>query len=191
MSTPVLSPEAPKKEFSWKRLFIKAAGFGAGVALMLTVLAGVFSWYVTRPKPPKSWDTKAITATFDKLDISNKDGFIGVEFHYSLQNNTDEDYTITGKELIRERKVDTGTVEPAEQYGKTVNVVLFAKHKATYDVLAFYTVGKDAPKETETTEGLNKFLYEKFHNTDGFTLFDQDKRYEIVLPNGWKDWKKP
>jgi hypothetical protein len=190
MAAPSVSPEIPTKDFRWKRLFIKATGFGAGFALILVILAGIGIWYWNRPKPPKPWNTQAITASFDRMDVSIKNGILEIGFFYSLQNNTDYDYTINGEGALFLRTLNSGNLEPTGHFAKRVEVFVPAKHRAGYDVVRLYTVGKDAPDSVKTTDGINTFFYKEFHNVDGFVLFDQSNRYEITLPNGWKDMKE-
>lgn len=190
MSSPSVGPIEPvKKELGWKWLFVRAAGFGAGFAVILAILAGGGVWYGNRPKPPRAWDTHSITALFENMDISIKNGVVEVKFMYSLQNNTDEDYKITGDEKLFYRTLGSGNLESAEHFVKRVEVFIPAKHKAGYDVIQLYTVGKNAPESVHTAEGMQAFFYKEFHTVDGFVLFDELKRYEIVLPNGWADMK--
>jgi hypothetical protein len=51
----------------WKRILLRAAGFGAGFALSLALILGVALWYESRPKPPKPWDAKTIRAEYDHV----------------------------------------------------------------------------------------------------------------------------
>src|SRR5438552_15760506 len=79
----------------WKKILLRSAGFGAGFALMLSVIAGVWVWYSDRPKPPKPWDSRAITAEYDYVTPEDEKNYL--TFYYALQNNTDIDYRISGE----------------------------------------------------------------------------------------------
>src|SRR5690242_6809659 len=94
MGSPRVVPAAEpvKKAFSWKRVFIKAAGIGAGFTLMIAILAGVGIWYWNRPRPPKPWNTKALTAEYIDVDVEGQKNTL--VFNYTLQNNTDFDYRV-------------------------------------------------------------------------------------------------
>jgi hypothetical protein len=43
------------------------AGFGAGAAIAMAGILAMTAWYLTRPRPPRPWDQKAITASFADL----------------------------------------------------------------------------------------------------------------------------
>src|SRR5215469_14593923 len=98
MSSPVTAPEAPKKEFSWKRLFINAAGFGAGFALTFVLCAWGIYLYESRPRPLKPWNTNAVIADFDYTSVEGDKNTI--VFVYTLQNNTDFDYKISNADSV-------------------------------------------------------------------------------------------
>jgi len=72
----------------WKRLFLQAAGFGAGAVLALSLIVGAVVWKRSRPQ---SWNDRAFTATFDTMGFTTqpqKDSYL-VWFKYDIQNNTD------------------------------------------------------------------------------------------------------
>jgi hypothetical protein len=75
---------------NWKRIAIRAAGFGTGFAIAAAVIVGAVVWGSSRPPKPKPWNTKAITATYDTLDTEGDANTF--EFIYTLENNTDYDY---------------------------------------------------------------------------------------------------
>jgi hypothetical protein len=194
MSTPPVAAEAPK-QFNWKRLFIKAAGFGAGFALMLAVLAGVGLWYWNRPKPPKPWDTQAITAEYIKADVEGDKNTL--VFSYTLQNNTDLDYRVEdasaitlGAKLKQENSISLGGPDSfAADYpifipahGRT----RFRLHLPAYPYENREKANATDDEEHDFYTGLAQYLTNHTANLDGFFLFDNAKRIEIIFPSGWQ-----
>ena len=80
-----------------KRALIIGLAFGLGVGLALGLAVGVVllgrtefdSWRAAHPLP---WNTAAITATFDYIDIEGPDNKL--VFCYILENHTDQDFRI-------------------------------------------------------------------------------------------------
>jgi hypothetical protein len=72
-----------------KRWIITGLSFGAGLAITLTLIFGAYSWFENRPRP---WDSKSITASYDGVDTEGDKNTL--VFYYTLQNNTDFDYSI-------------------------------------------------------------------------------------------------
>ena len=76
----------------WKKLAIRAAGFGAGFALISALLIGATLWWSSRPVKPKPWNTKAITAEFSDIFAEGEKNTL--VFVFTLQNNTEKDIQI-------------------------------------------------------------------------------------------------
>jgi hypothetical protein len=183
---------------TWKQILLKAAGFGAGFALFVCLILGFWSWYSKRPKPPKPWDTQKITAEYDVATTEttqNKNETFAIA--YTLQNNTDYDYEIRDKESVilagllkRQKSASTNWDENWLHYDTPV--FLPAHGRVRFSIHLGYPY-EDAPKEPteddkaiyEYHTGIAKYLKNKLSNLDGFVLYDQTNRYEIVLPNGW------
>lgn len=73
----------------WKKLLLRAAGFGAGFAVALVAVLGVWLWLSSRPKP---WNKNAIKAGFDRVTAEGPDQHL--EFFYILENTTNNDYRV-------------------------------------------------------------------------------------------------
>ena len=192
MSTPTLSHGGrPKKEFRWKRLFIKAAGFGAGVALMLCLIAGASLWYVSRPKPPKPWDSKAIVASYRNVNVEDSDQKIS--FVYTLSNNTDEDFRLTETDTPEVGlKIDSlDTYAEFNRFTKLDLPVIIPARKKALVVLRFDYAYPEKLKVNPTDEErreyrkkVEEFLHKK-GVVSGFILLDSTRRYQIDFPAGW------
>ncbi len=81
---------------TWIRIVLRSAGFGAGFSLMLAIVAGGWSWYSSRPKPPRSWDTKAIEAHYVTTHFfeDEKENKLRAGMVFDLRNSTGADYTL-------------------------------------------------------------------------------------------------
>ncbi len=192
MSTFSVPPELAKKEFGWKRLLIKAAGFGAGFALMLCLIAGVGFWYWNRPKPPKPWNNKAIKAEYYNARAVDDNR---LAFAYVLENTTDTDYSLDTETLIQVTGFleDTGSVIVGNDIKLNYPVFVPAKHKSkivvtTPDYGFSGRIMENASDDQRHAFNLSvsKHVALKMANLNGFTIFDELNKYEIVLPNGWK-----
>ena len=77
----------------WQRIFLKAAGFGAGFAVFLVASLAGWLFYKSLPETPKPWNRDAIKATFADLFINTGERPIAT-FKYTLENTTPRDYNL-------------------------------------------------------------------------------------------------
>lgn len=169
---------------NWKRLFIKAAGFGAGFALAAAAILGAILWWSNRPVKPKPFNARAITASYSGLSI----GVTGDVFHftltYGLRNNTDRDYELPivggfmivnpenkGLDTIEGVKWDSSTIIPP---GQTVNL----KFEIPYQLQEYNQTGADLVPDKKEIE----FAQRRMKEMGGFRFFDGTNRYEIDFP---------
>jgi hypothetical protein len=179
---------------SWKTVFLRGAGFGAGFAVALSSIAVFCIWYNERPKPPKPWNKKAIAAEYDFIGPAG--GENDLAFHYVLQNNTDFDYRIdsdAGIEITSKLKKENGFSLFANRYVTTDYPIFVPARSRVWIALNIpypYPVReKENPTPDERKEfatGVAKYVTDEFSNLDGFALFDIQNRYEIDFPNGWE-----
>jgi hypothetical protein len=165
---------------SWKRIFLKAAGFGAGFAGILVLSFGFIRWYQNPPVPHPGWNKSAITAEWIKA--APEKGTI--KFWYAVTNATAEDYRLdegTGRFFLRIAK--SNVLSPQGKLG--VPIFIPSQHVVR---LEFFVEMQGYPELLDTPEdGLSKILSDKTPQLDGFEIFDDAKHYEIVLPAGWKE----
>lgn len=76
----------------WKKTLLRAAGFGAGFAVVAALIVAVFLWWTSRPPKVKPWDDKAIVASYESLDTEGDENTY--RFVYTLENTTDTDYRV-------------------------------------------------------------------------------------------------
>ena len=77
-----------------KTIFLKAAGFGAGFALIIIIAVGLFAYVSSLPRPEAKWNENAVTASFTELTFTTGENVV-INFSFTLDNATDHDYTLT------------------------------------------------------------------------------------------------
>jgi hypothetical protein len=173
---------------TWKAIALKAAGFGAGLAIALCAILGGWVWYSSRPIP---WNKSAIKATFTSLQYqAQQDAFV-MEFRYSVENVTVKDFTLSTNRVVLRRMSDgkgyasdldaeiVGDVFiPA---GQKMNVLIRVPYK--YEDL------NTSLKEQLDEKKSGTFADQRLAHLDGFGLFDKRNKYEIDFPNGWSQWE--
>jgi hypothetical protein len=188
----------------WKRIFIRAAGFGAGAILMLVVCAGSLYWWSNRPKP---WSDSAISATYTQISLHEENEEVQVSFEYSLTNHTNAPYslptTYSGalmRRIPKEKsfeKFDTGSwddtlvIPPGQSFNVRFNVVYkLSEYGTTTAELNTLEPGEDRKKEA--SQALVKFMNRRLNEVDGLVFYDYVNHYRIELPRNWefKDLEK-
>jgi hypothetical protein len=178
----------------WKRILLKSIGFGAGFALTLCILFGVWLWYRERPRPPKPWNKQAITTEYEGVDTRGADNHI--IFVYTLQNNTDEDFRLDsdlGVNLTAKLQEQKEFAQFSQTYfaldypvfvpsRNRVRLVIESKYKYPIEENA----GAAADARKEYRNALEKHVIDHWPNLDGFVLFETTHRYEIDFPTGWE-----
>jgi hypothetical protein len=178
---------------SWKKILLRSAGFGAGFALTLCIVVGVWAWYNARPKPPKPWNTKTIQAEY--LGTSDEENTSGVGFRYALKNNGKEDYRISDSDSVQ-LSINVGNDSELLPFVRLVSIdtpifvpaghktVVFLKMKTG---TKFQQQLPEHPTDDEK-ERYRKAVLDFLNSTQivGFALFDEVRRIEIDFPNGWK-----
>jgi hypothetical protein len=198
MSAPAVSPEPAKTPFSWKRLFIRAAGFGAGFALILCLTVGGWLWYSSRPEQPTPWDHKSITAEYDHPQIYGEKNHI--MFGYILINHTAEDVRIESDAEVTYmlKAIGQNAISTMPKSAFKIDYpVIIPGHERVYFPLELNMSYKEAEKDGLPIEERRKFRKEieaffrsKYENIGGFQLMVENKRMVIDLPGGWNELKK-
>jgi hypothetical protein len=75
----------------WLRVFLRAAGFGAGAAATAAAIVGVLFYAASFPEKEKPWNSQAIKATFADLFVNTGDRIVAT-FRYTVENKTKSDY---------------------------------------------------------------------------------------------------
>ena len=178
---------------NWKKILLRAAGFGGGFAIVAALIFGGILWWSYRPVKPKPWNTTAITATFDNLTTEGPTHTI--RYQYTLENHTDVDYRLAddshaqlGISKMQTKSIDFDTNNfvtlgfPIYVPAKSrVNVSLHMPLQYTEDV--DFSAPDDVQHDFYTK--LSKYVGDAINNVEGFVLMDDNNRYEIIFPNGW------
>jgi hypothetical protein len=183
---------------TWKRVLLRSAGLGGGFAIVLCAIVGTWVWYSGRPKPPKPWDKRAITAEYDFVRPNGDKDYL--TFHYILQNNTDFDYRVDSDNEIQisgRLKQEKGYSTFADRYVTTEYPIFVpAKNRVWVSLTIPYPYPvkeKEKPTDDERkqfTTAVAKYVVDEMGNLGGFVLFDTRNRYEIDFPAGWGERAK-
>lgn len=176
-----------------KNTLLKIAAVAAGVTLALCVVAACAFWYTTRLKP---WNDKALVC-MEPPSFGPLTGDYKFYLSYNVKNNAVDDYTVTAPSELRiEAKLSDGSLSyPLDDAHVVVRTPIFipARQLGTVNV-RFKLLEPPTQRQGETDdqfhERLREFLNDKLSNIQQFVLFDQNHRYQIVLPR-WAATKPP
>jgi len=178
---------------NWKKILLRAAGFGGGFALVgAIILCGLLLWS-SRPTKPKPWNKTAITASFNNLRTEGPQHTIVYE--YTLQNNTDADYRLDddANAHLGFKRMQTDSMDFSDKtfVKAAYPIYIPAKSRVNLELhmpLPYSSdVDYDAPDDVQHDyyTKLSHFVAQTISNVNGFVLMDDTARYEIDLPNGW------
>ena len=81
--------------------------------------------------------------------------------------------------------------EPDEALSIPPSVYIPARQKVVLAISKEVEYNESYPeKDRDDAKKLGPFMNRRLKELDGFVLFDKNRRYKIVLPNGWPDVKK-
>jgi hypothetical protein len=171
----------------WKRLFVRAAGFGAGFAITLALIIGIFAWYRYRPKP---WNDHALSATFITMSFKTQPAETSyvVEFNYDIENNTNSTYGLTPNSLVMMARSTTGSL--TKEWGN------YQTSDATLTGPAFIPAHAKAGITLHTTyqypdefSASDKSVNRRLAELTGIVIFDEALHYRINLDAPWQKWE--
>jgi len=178
-----------------KATLLKVAAAAAGVILTLCLIGASVLWYVSRPKPPRPWNDKALIVKEPPgFGPSSEDKT--VYFSYSVQNDTAADYAVENVQQLRILAItlDDSLSSPIDEEHLVLRTPIFipSHQKGTITVRLKVL---DAPEQNKSEsddayhERLRQYLNDHIAGVRGFVLFDETNRYRINLP-AWSS-KKP
>lgn len=178
----------------WKRLFVRAAGFGVGTVIALALIIGAFAWYRNRPKP---WTERALSATFTTMSFKTQASETSylIEFYYDIQNNTDSTYRLNPDSLVLMARSSTGGLTKEWGNYQTSDATLtgpafIPAHskvgvtlRTTYQYPTEFTAD-DKDDAKKVLKSVNRRLAE----LTGIVIFDEALHYRIDLDAPWQKW---
>jgi hypothetical protein len=169
---------------NWKKIILRAAGFGAGFAVAAGILVGVAVWWSGRPVKPKPMNPHAIVGSYSTMEMQVRDQAMHLTVTYGLRNTTDKDYSLPaigelmivnpenkGLDTLEGFTWDSTSIIPP---GQTVNL----KFDIPYPLSSYNKTAADLTDDKVMVDFIEKRLKE----IDGFKFFDHRNRYEIDLP---------
>lgn len=177
----------------WKKILLRAAGFGGGFAVVVAIILGVVVWWSGRPVKPKPWNKTAITATFNNLRTEGDKHTIVYE--YTLQNNTDTDYQLSDETdtHLGFKRMQTDSMDFSDKTFVKADYPIYVPAKSRVNLELHMPLPYDSDVDTNAPDDVQHDYYTKLShfvattisNVSGFVLMDDTARYEIDLPNGW------
>lgn len=180
---------------NWKKILLVSAGFGAGFAAVLSLVALVALWSAHRPKP---WNSTAITAKPTHLVVETSGEELHFHFRYALSNHTGSDYFVAGLQnaALMKKLPEDGSLQRLDgaSWDDTIRIPAGQSVNVVFDVpikLAdFNTTADELNSEDQNSGGMpakySDFVDKRLKEMDGLVLIDYADRYRIELPRDWE-----
>jgi hypothetical protein len=185
------SPATPVSQ--WKRMFLGAAGFGAGAVLTLSLIVAAVVWKRSRPLP---WNDHAFSATFDTIYLATRpqsDSYL-VEFKYDIQNNTDSTYRLNPDSLVLMGQSSNGSLKEwgfHQTSEPTLTGPAFIPAHAKAEIvlhISYAYPNEFTPADKSDLQKVLNCLSPRLKQLGGgIVIFDEAQHYRIDLPRGWQE----
>jgi hypothetical protein len=178
----------------WKRLFVRAAGFGVGIVIAAALIIGASAWYRNRPKP---WTERALTATFTTMSFKTQPSETSyvVEFNYDVQNNTDSTYRLNPDSLVLMARSSTGSLTKEWGDYQTSEATLTgpafipAHAKAGVTLRTAYQYPSEfTAADKDDAKKVGKSVDRRLAQLAGIVIFDEALHYRVDLDAPWQKW---
>lgn len=182
----------------WKKILLRAAGFGGAFAIIAAIIIGTFLWWSSRPAKPKQWDEKAIVTSYDGLRTEGESNtFV---FDYTLENKTDEDYRVDNDSQVHMaaflKRSQALSFSDTKNLHTDFPIYIPAKSRVRvlihlgypYPIKPNYDASDDMQHDFNTR--VAQYVTNEVSNIDGFVLLDDQTHYKIMMPNGWAERAK-
>src|SRR6266853_1781646 len=178
---------------TWKRLILMSASFGAGFAIVVSLIFGGVVLYQSRPR---SWNTNALKAHFQTMELSTQpqqDSFI-LDFIYDIENKTNRDYEIVPLNLTVLANLTEGQ-SLSKEFGhyQTSDAVVSgppfipAQGKARISIRVTYAYPSEfTANDKNDLSKVTKSVDRRLQELSSLAIFDKTHYYRIDLPEGWK-----
>jgi len=163
-----------------KRLIIICLATGAGFALMMGILFGIWKWYQSRPIP---WNENSIKGAFNQVLLPPGSEKAWLDF--ILQNNSDRDYYLTPQSLILMTKLKNEQALSMTDFKETEDlnkwrIFVPAEQRVTISVDWGIVIGDPPYTKAPAHDQAVKSILES--NVEKFVIFDKTNHLQIELP---------
>jgi hypothetical protein len=169
---------------------LRAAGFGAGFALVGAIILGLCVWWLDRPVKPKPWNSHAITpGGKNQLEIQVRGEVFYLEPTCDWKNNTASDYSVPDSGTVMRVDVDNGGLEKLDDATWGKNIVIPAGQTVNVKLDLPYTLsdyGETASSLSDFSK-LSAFADKRMKGIRDLKFFDYSERYEIDCPDSWNN----
>jgi hypothetical protein len=171
----------------WRKWFWRSVGFGAGAAVTIAILIGLFLWWRSRPTPPKPWNNSQLTSKFWNATIDDKGD---VTFRFQIKNASPDDYDIQNEDDldVSAQSID-GALIPFGKFGHLETPIFIPGHRSSVVTLnttmhyrgpSLESVSKD-----DRDYEILKYLRDTYGKVKAFIILDKTNRLEIDCPTDW------
>jgi hypothetical protein len=176
---------------NWKRILLRAVGFGGGFALVAAVILGIVVWWSGRPAKPKPWNTHAITpAGKNELEVQTRGEVFHLQPKCNLKNNTGKDYRMAAESgTLMLVNPDNGGLEKLDDATWDRTIVIPAGRTANVKFDIPYNLGEygETASNLADMNKLTAFADKRMKRMKDLKFLDYIERYEIDCPNSWMD----
>lgn len=175
----------------------KIIGIGILCCAVLFFAAGYFSrapkvvQSATRQQP---WNSEAIRSSFTGVQVRELDAdHAAVDFLYDLENRTNADFQLApgpNAIIMKRLKVDGSLSSDADaRLTSTTFIPTNNRTRVTLEVIeSFYWPAK---QDAAADQSLRELVLRVASGLEGFIIFDQASRYEILLPINLSSSSRP
>ena len=173
-----------------RNILVIASLAGCGLALLAIFITGADAFKNHRAETPKSWDRKAIKATYVGTQLKQTDkGHSTLVLSYDLENNTDSDYRFDngpGVVILGRLRAD-GSLSQQEPIRLSYPVFLPTKQHARLAIEITERFAWPLQEDPTYIDKLREFVKQRLANVGEFVLFDQADHAQVTLPDEWQE----
>ena len=134
---------------------------------------------------PKPWNSNAIEATFEGVQVREVDAaHANIEFLYDLDNRTNSDFELeSGPDaVIMKRLAADGSLSSDTQARLTSTAFIPTNNRTRIAIEMGDAFAWPAKPDAAADQAFRDFVVRETSGVQGFVIFDQAWRYQIELP---------
>jgi hypothetical protein len=159
------------------------------VACAVLFFAAAYAWrapqLVHSAAGPKPWDSHAIEATFEGVQVQEIDPtHATIGFLYDLDNRTNSDFQLASgpSVVIMKRLKADGSLSSEAQARLGSAAFIPTNNRTRISLKMTDTFAWPAKQDANADESFRDFVARETSGVQGFVIFDQASRYQIELP---------